>query len=139
MCRECRCTGSRVVRPRPPWPRVGGLDTKGPRAFPPVVSWPVQVAAELEAMFGGELEVREAPADEAGTVLTSPLRYRLELAIGAAEVQGRTACATLAAVAGQLSGVEPGEVTGIVEWVDAVTEELGRLTATMARLVRRRP
>ncbi|WP_322756123.1 hypothetical protein [Frankia sp. Cas3] len=128
-----------MVRPRLPQQWADGSDAEGPTTFPPVVSWPAEVASELEAVFGGELEVGEAPADESGTRLTSPLRYRLELAIGAAEVQGRTACATLAAVAGQLSGVEPREAAALTEWVDAVTEELGRLRATMARLVRRRP
>ncbi len=118
-----------VVRAQLPRPRMDRSGTEESTAFPSVVSWPAQVATELTALCGGEQDDAEVPADAVGPGHISLLR--LELAIGAAEVQGRTACATLAAVADRLPGVEPRRAAALTRRLHTVAAELERLVATV--------
>ncbi|WP_374582934.1 hypothetical protein [Frankia sp. CiP3] len=99
--------------------------------FPPGVSGPAQVATERTAVVGGGLEAWEASAD---TGLMSPLR--VELAIGAAQAQGRTACATLAAVADQLPRMEPQHRMMLTQRLHTVAGELERLVASSVAMTR---
>ncbi len=125
MPEEYRCVEHRAVLPCPP--RPGGSEADRPAMFPPGVSGPARVAAELTVLQGGDRD-DETPADAAGTGRMSP--PRVELAIGAAQAQGRTACATLAAVADQLPRVEPQHRMMLTQRLHTVAGELERLVAS---------